>query len=59
MNNDKHIRYEVEGQVYESTPDTEQSIFRQMRTIHCADSIVKCIDSDGSILDELKLDELI
>ena len=58
MNTDKPIRYEVEGQVYESTPDTEQSIFREMRK-HKPESIVKCIDSDGSVLDELKLNELI
>ena len=58
MNTEKPIRYEVEGQVYKSTPDTEQSIFRKMRK-HKPDSIVKCIDSDGSVLDELKLNELI
>ena len=59
MNTDKPIRYEVEGQVYKSTPENEQSIFRLMRYFHKPDSIVKCIDSDGSVLDELKLDELI
>jgi hypothetical protein len=53
------IRYEVEGQVYKSTPDTEQQRFREMKANHRPDSIVKCIDSDGSVLDELRLDELI
>ena len=52
------IRYEVEGQIYETTPDTEQSIFRQMRK-HKPESIVIVRDWDGSILDELKLNELI
>ena len=56
--NDKPIRYEVEGQIYETTPDTEQSIFRQMRK-HKPESIVIVRDWDGSILDELKLNELI
>ena len=52
------IRYEVEGQIYETTPDTEQSIFRQMRK-HSPESIVIVRDWDGAILDELKLNELI
>ena len=58
MNTEKPIRYEVEGQVYESTPDTEQSIFREMRK-HDPKSIVIVRDWDGSVLDELRLDELI
>ena len=58
MNTEKHIRYEVEGQVYISTPDTEQSIFRQMRK-HNPESIVVVRESDGSILDELRMDELL
>ena len=58
MNTDKPIHYEVEGCTYESTPDTEQSIFRQMRK-HSPESIVIVRDWDGAILDELKLNELI
>ena len=58
MNTEKHIRYEVEGQVYISTPDTEQSIFRQMRK-HKPESIVIVRDWDGTVLDELKLQDLI
>lgn len=58
MNKDS-IRFEVEGQVYKSTPDTEQSIFRLMRKLHRPESIVIVRESDGSILDELKLNELI
>ena len=53
------IRYEVEGQVYETTPATEQSIFRQMRKLHNPESIVIVRESDGSILDEGRIDELI
>ena len=52
------IRYEVEGQIYETTPDTEQSIFRQMRK-HSPESIVIVRDWDGTVLDELKLQDLI
>ena len=56
--NDKPIHYEVEGVTYESTPDTEQSIFRQMRK-HNPESIVVVFDFDGSELDRLPLDALI
>ena len=59
MNNDKHIRYEVEGQVYKSTPENEQSIFRLMKKLHKPDSIVVVFDFDGSELDRLPLDALI
>ena len=59
MNTDKPIRYEVEGQIYKSTPDTEQSIFRLMRKLYKDNPIVTVRDSDGSVLDELRLDELI
>ena len=58
MNTEKHIRYEIEGQVYKSTPDTEQSIFRETRK-HKPESIVIVREWDGSILDELRMDELL
>ena len=54
----KSIRYEVEGEIYYSTPDTEQSIFRKMRKLN-PESIVVVRESDGSILDELPMDALI
>jgi len=56
----KSIRYEVEGEIYYSTPDTEQSIFRKMRKAkHKPESIVIVREWDGSILDELPMDALI
>jgi len=55
----KSIRYEIEGQVYKSTPKTEQSIFRLMKKLHKPESIVIVRESDGSILDELPMDALI
>ena len=59
MNTEKHIRYEVEGRVYKSTPENEQSIFRLMKKLHKPDSIVVVFDFDGSELDRLPLDALI
>ena len=59
MNTNKPIRYEVEGQVYKSTPENEQSIFRLMKKLHKPDSIVVVFDFDGSELDKLPLDALI
>ena len=59
MNNKYSIRYEVEGQVYKSTPENEQSIFRLMKKLHKPESIVIVRESDGSILDELPMDALI
>jgi len=56
--NEKPIRYEVEGKIYESTPATEQSIFRKMRKLN-PESIVIVREWDGSILDELPMDALV
>jgi hypothetical protein len=59
MNSEKPISYEVEGLTYKSTPATEQSIFRLLRKLHDPESIVIVREWDGSVLDELKLNELI
>ena len=55
----KSIRYEVEGQVYKSTPENEQSIFRLMKKLHKPESIVIVREWDGRVLDELPLNALI
>ena len=59
MNSQDHIKFEIEGCVYNSSPETEQQVKKLMFAVHKPDSIVRCFDVETNLLlDELTLEDL-